>query len=52
MLSVRRLYVLEEPRDVGIVTETDECLGIVPGDADVVALVLASELSVMLTIEG
>ena len=48
MLSVRCFNILEELRNIGIVPETYEGLRIVAGDNYVVALVLTTELVVML----
>ncbi len=51
MLRIRRLYLLEEGGDVGIVPEADESLGILAGDHHIVALVLPAELVVILYVE-
>ena len=51
MLCIRSLYLLEESRNVGIVTEADEGLGLVAGNHHVVTLILAAELVVVLHVE-
>ena len=51
-LGVGRLDVPEELRDVGVVPEADEGLGIVAGGDHVVAFVLPSQLVVMLLVPG
>ena len=52
MFCVGGLNVFEELRDVSVVTEADEGLRIVPRHADVVALILTPELSVVLAVVG
>ena len=51
VLCICGFDVLEELRNVRIITEADECLGIMSCGADIVALVLPSELAVLLDIE-
>ena len=52
MLRVGSLYFAEELRNVRVVTEADECLGIVSGYAHIITLVLSAEFSVMFTVVG